>query len=96
MSPTRTGTTFAPPIIAARRWLDSLPQGMTLVDVSQAAPAAPPPRALREEIARVALEEDAAHLYGPDLGLPDLRADAHGPLTLKGFDEPVTAYDLRG
>jgi class 3 adenylate cyclase len=27
--------------------------------------------------------------------LPDRPAVAHGPLTLKGFDEPVTAFDLR-
>ncbi|HYQ35396.1 MAG TPA: adenylate/guanylate cyclase domain-containing protein, partial [Mycobacterium sp.] len=27
--------------------------------------------------------------------LPDRSAVAHGPLTLKGFDEPVTAYQLR-
>jgi class 3 adenylate cyclase len=28
--------------------------------------------------------------------LPDWPAVAHGPLTLKGFDTPVTAFDLRG
>lgn len=28
--------------------------------------------------------------------LPDWPAVAQGPLTLKGFDEPVTAFDLRG
>ena len=28
--------------------------------------------------------------------LPDWPAVAHGPLTLKGFDAPVTAFDLRG
>jgi class 3 adenylate cyclase len=27
--------------------------------------------------------------------LPDWPAAAHGPLTLKGFDAPVTAFDLR-
>jgi class 3 adenylate cyclase len=27
--------------------------------------------------------------------LPDWSAAAHGPLTLKGFEEPVTAFDLR-
>ena len=26
--------------------------------------------------------------------LPDWPAAAHGPLTLKGFDAPVTAFDL--
>jgi class 3 adenylate cyclase len=28
--------------------------------------------------------------------LPDWPATPHGPLTLKGFDEPVTAFDLSG
>ncbi|MGE2817408.1 adenylate/guanylate cyclase domain-containing protein [Mycobacterium heidelbergense] len=28
--------------------------------------------------------------------LPDWPAVAHGPLTLKGFDEPVSAFELRG
>ncbi len=28
--------------------------------------------------------------------LPDWPALAHGPLTLKGFDDPVTAFELRG
>jgi class 3 adenylate cyclase len=28
--------------------------------------------------------------------LPDWPATTHGPLTLKGFDDPVTAFDLRG
>ncbi len=28
--------------------------------------------------------------------LPDWPAVAHGPLTLKGFEDPVTAFDLRG
>ena len=27
--------------------------------------------------------------------LPDWPAVAHGPLTLKGFEDPVTAFDLR-
>jgi class 3 adenylate cyclase len=35
-------------------------------------------------------------LAAPELRdkLPDWPAIAHGPLTLKGFDAPVTAYDL--
>jgi class 3 adenylate cyclase len=37
-------------------------------------------------------------LASPDLHeeLPDWPATPHGPLTLKGFDAPVTAYQLRG
>jgi aspartate/methionine/tyrosine aminotransferase len=73
----RTNATFAPPIIAASRWLDGVtfPPERPLINVSQAAPVAPPPRALREALAEVVLTNDAAHLYGPDLGLPELRAE---------------------
>ena len=77
MSLSRTRSTFAPPIIAARRWLDGVvfPPDRPLVNVSQAAPAAPPPPELRKVMADIALHEDSAHLYGPDLGLPELRAE---------------------
>ena len=73
----RTATTFAPPVMEARRWLDGMtftPQ-MPLINVSQAAPVDPPPAALRQHIAETALNLDEAHLYGPVLGLPDLRAE---------------------
>ncbi|MFK7751362.1 MAG: aminotransferase [Sedimentitalea sp.] len=75
MSQSRTATTFAPPISAAYRWLDGVdfPPDRALINVSQAAPVDPPPRALRQVMADVALNDDAAHLYGPDLGLPALR-----------------------
>ncbi|WP_407493273.1 aminotransferase [Pseudooceanicola sp. MF1-13] len=77
MATPRTATTFAPPVMEARRWLAeaSLPAGMELINVSQAAPVDPPPEALRQEIARIALEEPQAHLYGPVLGLPALREE---------------------
>ena len=60
----RTATTFAPPVMEARRWLAEadLPADKPLINVSQAAPVDPPPRALRAEIARLALEEPQAHL----------------------------------
>ncbi|WP_158963986.1 aminotransferase [Chachezhania sediminis] len=78
----RTAATFAPPIMAARGWL----KGVTftpdrpLIDVSQAAPAEPPPQALRAEIARVVTEVPSAHLYGPVLGLPALREALSGQI----------------
>ncbi|KGM48711.1 aminotransferase [Pseudooceanicola atlanticus] len=77
MAMPRTATTFAPPVMEARRWLAEadLPADMPLINVSQAAPVDPPPQALRAEIARLALEEPQAHLYGPVLGLPDLRQE---------------------
>lgn len=77
MSLPRTATTFAPPVMEARRWLDgvSFTPDRPLLNVSQAAPVEPPPPPLRQAIAEVALTDPAAHLYGPVLGLPDLRAE---------------------
>lgn len=59
----------------ARRWLEGVDfaPDRPLMNVSQAAPVDPPPAALREAIAHVALSDDSAHLYGPVLGLPALR-----------------------
>ena len=64
-----------PPVPEARRWVAGrrFAPDRPLIDVSQAAPVDPPPEALRAEIARVALEDPGAHLYGPVLGLPALR-----------------------
>ena len=66
----------APPVMEARRWLAEarLPAGVDLLNVSQAAPVAPPPDGLRAALADAVLRDDAAHLYGPVLGLPELRA----------------------
>ncbi|MFC3167537.1 aminotransferase [Paracoccus fontiphilus] len=68
--------TFAPPVMEARRWLAELPlpPGLPLINVSQAAPVDPPPQALRAAMADAALHRPEAHLYGPVLGNPDLRA----------------------
>ena len=76
----RTATTFAPPVMEARRWLAEarLPEDLPLINVSQAAPVDPPPEEMRQEIARIALEEPQAHLYGPVLGLPALREEVAG------------------
>ncbi|MCP9483093.1 aminotransferase [Shimia sp. CNT1-13L.2] len=73
----RTATTFAPPVMEARRWLDgvSFSEDFPLINVSQAAPVDPPPEGLRRHIAETALNVADAHLYGPVLGLPDLRAE---------------------
>ena len=75
--PSRSQATFPPPIVAASRWLDGVtfPPDRPLINVSQAAPVAPPPPELRRVIADTALNDDSAHLYGPDLGLPGLRAE---------------------
>ncbi len=77
MSLPRTAATFAPPVMEARRWLDGVtfPPDRPLMNVSQAAPVDPPPPALRQVMADTALTNDAAHLYGPVLGLPELREE---------------------
>ena len=77
MNQPRTATTFPPPVMEARRWLQGVTfsQVRPLINVSQAAPVDPPPVALRQAIADAALKNDEAHLYGPVLGLPELRAE---------------------
>lgn len=69
--------TFPPPVMEARRWLQGLSfaPGKPLINVSQAAPVESPPLGLRQALAEAALSEGAAHLYGPVLGLPDLREE---------------------
>ncbi|WP_270730004.1 aminotransferase [Shimia sp. Alg240-R146] len=77
MTLSRTQATFAPPVMEARRWLEGVAftDAKPLINVSQAAPVDPPPTPLRSEIARVAQDVPEAHLYGPVLGLPELRAE---------------------
>lgn len=77
MALTRTASTFAPPVMEARRWLDGVdfPAARPLINVSQAAPVDLPPLPLREALAEAALHTAQAHLYGPVLGAPELRAE---------------------
>jgi aspartate/methionine/tyrosine aminotransferase len=49
------------------------PAHRPLIDVSQAAPTAPPPLEMRQAMAKHVLSEVDAHLYGPILGNMDLR-----------------------
>ncbi|SLN37649.1 Aspartate aminotransferase [Roseovarius albus] len=76
MATGRTTTTFLPPVMEARRWLEGVefPPERPLINVSQAAPVDPPPESLRKVIAEAAMNQPEAHLYGPVLGLPELRA----------------------
>ena len=69
--------TFVPPVMEAYRWLDGVTfaTDRPLVNVSQAAPALPPPRPMLEAIADIVLNDPTAHLYGADLGLMDLRSE---------------------
>ena len=68
-------TTFAPPVMEARRWLTEtpLPPGLELLNLSQAAPVDPPPAAMRAAMARAIEEDPGIHLYSAVLGNGDLR-----------------------
>lgn len=72
-----TQSTFAPPVMEARRWLEgvSFPPERPLINVSQAAPVDLPPDEMRAAMADIIVNEPQAHLYGPVLGLPELRAE---------------------
>ena len=67
---------FAPPVMEARRWLDGIafPDDRPLINVSQAAPVDLPHADLRAAMARMIEDDPGSHLYGPVLGLPDLRS----------------------
>ncbi|MCA3508462.1 MAG: aminotransferase [Rhodobacter sp.] len=69
--------TEPPPVMEARRWLAAatFTADRPLLNVSQAAPVEPPPLALRQALAEAAVNDPAAHLYGPVLGNPELRAE---------------------
>ena len=62
-----------PPIMKVQAWLADAPGDRALLNLSQAAPADPPPRALRERLAQAMLEEPSAHFYGPVPGNDALR-----------------------
>ena len=60
----------------ARRWLEGVDfSTRPLINVSQAAPVDPPPLAMRQAMAQMIVDNDEAHLYGPVLGLPELRSE---------------------
>lgn len=69
--------TEPPPVMEARRWLADahFTPARPLLNVSQAAPVDPPPLALRQALAEAAVNDPSAHLYGPVLGNPELRAE---------------------
>jgi aspartate/methionine/tyrosine aminotransferase len=74
LAPAIAGT-LEPPVMEARRWIAGkrFPTRRPLLNLSQAAPVDPPPESLRAEIARAAMEDPSAHVYGPVLGRPELR-----------------------
>ena len=81
----RIRDTFAPPVMEALRWLDGVtfPPDRPLINVSQAAPALPPPENMRQAIADIVLNDASAHLYGADLGLAELRAEVAAQTTVR-------------
>ena len=69
--------TDAPAIVEAFRWLAeaTITDDKPLINVSQAAPVAAPHADLRRFMAETVMNDVTSHLYGPDLGLPALRAE---------------------
>lgn len=72
----RVLATTPSPVMEARRWVAAatFPPDRPLLNLSQAAPMDPPPEPLRAAMAEM-LADPACHIYGPVLGLPDLRAE---------------------
>ena len=85
--------TFAPPVMEARRWAleTSPPEGLDLLNLSQAAPVDPPPEPMRQAMAEALLTDPGTHLYGPVLGLADLREEVarHGSAIYGGEIAPA-------
>lgn len=67
--------TFSPPVMQARAWITgkTFPEQRPLLNLSQAAPVDPPPEPMRQAMAEIVLNDPNAHLYGPVLGMPELR-----------------------
>lgn len=65
------------PVVEAKRWIagKTFSPEAPLINVSQAAPLDPPPIEMRQAIANLALNLPGAHVYGPVLGLPELRVE---------------------
>ncbi|MEL6639889.1 MAG: aminotransferase [Pseudomonadota bacterium] len=95
MSLTRTSATFAPPVMEARRWLEGVthPIDRPLINVSQAAPVDPPPASMLNAMSQIVLDDPEAHLYGPVLGLPALRA-AVAEQWSKAYDGTISAHNV--
>ena len=71
----RFSATASPPVMEARRWLERTPRTTAheLLNLSQAAPVALPPKPLRQAMSNFAASDMDAHIYGPVLGNPELR-----------------------
>ncbi|MEM8980665.1 MAG: aminotransferase [Pseudomonadota bacterium] len=93
-SQSRTAATFPPPVMEARRWLEGVDfSSRDLLNVSQAAPVAAPPQPMLKAMAESVLNDPGAHLYGPVLGLPELR-DALSTNWSTHYAGTVTAQNI--
>jgi len=74
MNPNLLGT-ISSPIVESRSWIEGrvFESAKPLLNLSQAAPVEPPPMAMREALAEATLTDPNVHLYGPVLGLAELR-----------------------
>ncbi len=95
MTLARTKATFVSPIVESRRWLQGLsPEARkSLLNLSQAAPADPPPEGLRQAMAEAVLTQTDAHLYGPVLGNDDLRSALAGQMS-RHYAAPVAPQEV--
>ncbi len=86
-----TSRTFSSPVTEAYRWLDSRkPSDLPLLNCAQAAPADPPPQAMRAHMADLMLHDDAAHKYTGNWGLREVRA-ALADTTMGIYGGTITA-----
>ena len=94
LNPNMAATT-PPPVMEARRWIENatFSPDRPLINVSQAAPVDPPPEQMRQAMAEAVMSDDGAHLYGPVLGLPDLREAVAAEWT-RGYGAKVSAENV--
>lgn len=88
-------TTFAPPVMEARRWLDGVefPHNRPLINVSQAAPVETPPAPMLEAMSDAILTKADAHLYGAVLGREELR-EALAARWSQGYSATLSAENI--
>ena len=72
---TRTEDVDPPPVLEVKSWISNpdLQPSKPIIDVSQAAPTAPPPKKMLKFMADKVLSDNAVNTYGPVLGLDELR-----------------------
>lgn len=87
--------TFNPPVMEARRWLaeTTLPPGLPLLNLSQAAPVDPPPAPMRAAMAHAIEDDPAIHLYSAVLGNGELR-EALAARSATHYQAPIAAEQV--